>query len=301
MTLERLCKAHGWKYVEYLEVGTSDSIELRPKMTQLLREVEDEYYDAVLVVDYDRLGRGDLGEQDRIKKAFQKSDTLIITPDKIYNLNDDLDDTYADFKGLCARQELKMITKRLRQGKKIGALRGDWTNGTPPFPYVYQQYQDTFNEKGLVVHRERYVIYREFIEMALCNKSPAEIAIEFNNRGIRTPKGNLWSNTAIYRILVDETGLGRIISNKTTGDGHRIKKPNSKPVRKVPRSEWTIVENCHEAVKTQQEHDRILRLMENRKTFSPRARHQTYGLSGLIKCERCGRTHSFYVVVSSSL
>lgn len=218
MTLERLCRAHGWKYVEYLEVGTSDSIELRPKMTQLLREVEAEYYDAVLVVDYDRLGRGDLGEQDRIKKAFQKSDTLIITPDKIYNLNDDLDDTYADFKGLCARQELKMITKRLRQGKKIGALRGDWTNGTPPFPYVYQQYQDKFNKKGLVVHPERYLIYREFVELALNNKSPREIATIANNRGLRTPKGYIWHAESIYRILIDETGLGKIISNKTEGD-----------------------------------------------------------------------------------
>jgi hypothetical protein len=50
----------------------------------------------------------DLGGQDRLKKAFQKSNTLIITPDKIYDLNDDVDDTYDDFKGFLARQEYKM-------------------------------------------------------------------------------------------------------------------------------------------------------------------------------------------------
>ena len=55
-------------------------------------------YNAVCVVEYDRLGRGDLGEQDRFKKAFQKSDTLIITPDKIYDLNKDNDDTLSEKK-----------------------------------------------------------------------------------------------------------------------------------------------------------------------------------------------------------
>ena len=63
-----------------------------------MREVEEGIYDPVCVVEYDQLGRGDLGEQDRLKKEFQKSDTLIITPDKIYDLNNDNDDTFADLR-----------------------------------------------------------------------------------------------------------------------------------------------------------------------------------------------------------
>lgn len=80
MVLVELCKRHNFKYVEYIEIGTSDSINLRPKICKMLKEVEEGVYDAVCVVEYDRLGRGDLGEQDRLKKAFQKSNTFIITP-----------------------------------------------------------------------------------------------------------------------------------------------------------------------------------------------------------------------------
>lgn len=293
MVLIELCKKYNFKYVEYMEVGTSDSIDLRPKICKLLKEVEEGVYDAVCVVEYDRLGRGDLGEQDRIKKAFQKSNTFIITPDKIYDLNDDVDDTYADFKGFFARQEYKMITKRLRQGKKIGARRGQWTNGTPPFPYVYQRYKDKFNPKGIVVDDDKRPIYREMIEQALRGMAPKKIAESLNQRGLLTAKGNYWSNVTIQRLLIDETHLGKIISNKTQGDGHKNKRPNAKGYKIIPQCDWVVVENCHEAVKTQEEHDRILTLIHQRNIVPVAGRKQKHALSGLIKCAKCGHSLTF--------
>lgn len=294
MVLVELCKRYNFKYVEYIEVGTSDSIDMRPQISKLLKEVEEDVYDAVCVVEYDRLGRGDLGEQDRLKKAFQKSNTLIITPDKIYDLNDDVDDTYADFKGFFARQEYKMITKRLRQGKKIGARRGQWTNGTPPFPYVYQRYKDKFNGKGIVVDDDKYVVYRNIIELALSGLPPQRIAENLNKKGILTARSNYWSAVTIQRLLIDETHLGRIISNKTQGDGHKKKRPNAKSLKVLPKNEWVVVENCHESVKSQEEHDKVIELINSRKSISAKARHKTYAFSGLIKCAKCGHSHTFY-------
>lgn len=293
MVLIELCKRHNFKYVEYIEIGTSDSIDLRPKISKLLKEVEEGVYDAVCVVEYDRLGRGDLGEQDRIKKAFQKSNTFIITPDKIFDLNDDVDDTYADFKGFFARQEYKMITKRLRQGKKIGSRRGQWTNGKPPFPYVYQQYKEKSNPKGIVVDDDKRPIYREIIEQALKGVAPKKIAESLNQRGLLTAKGNYWSNVTIQRLLIDETHLGKIISNKTQGDGHKNKRPNAKEYQVIPQCDWVIVENCHEAVKTQEEHDRILTLIQQRNIVPVAGRKQKHALSGLIKCAKCGHSLTF--------
>lgn len=293
MVLIDLCKRHNFKYVEYMEVGTSDSIDLRPKICKLLKEVEEGVYDAVCVVEYDRLGRGDLGEQDRIKKAFQKSNTFIITPDKIFDLNDDVDDTYADFKGFFARQEYKMITKRLCQGKKIGARRGQWTNGIPPFPYVYQTYKNKVNKKGLVVDDDKLPIYRDMIEQALKGVDPKKIAENLNQRGILTSKGNYWSNVTIQRLLVDETHLGKIISNKTQGDAHKNKRSNAKPYKVIPQCDWVIVENCHEPVKTQEEHDRILSLIHQRNSVPVAGRKQKHALTGLIKCAKCGHNLTF--------
>ncbi len=288
-----MCLKNDFKYIEYAEIGTSDSIDMRPKMIQLLKDVESGIFDAVCVVDYDRLGRGDLGEQDRIKKAFQNSNTLIITPDKVYDLNNDLDDTYADFKGLFARQEYKMIVKRLRQGKKVGSRRGDWTNGSPPFPYEYERYKDKYNEKGLVVNDEHYKLYREIIGMSLNGMTPNNIAINLNQRGILTKRGNYWSGVIIQRLLLDETHLGKIISNKTRGDGHKHKKPGAKKVESIPKEEWIIIENCHIPVKTKEEHDIISDMIASRTLIPHRARKQTHTFSGLIRCAKCGHCLTF--------
>lgn len=93
-----------------------------------------------------------------------------------------------------------MITKRLRQGKKIGARRGQWTNGTPPFPYVYQRYKEKFNPKGIVVDDDRYEVYRSIIEEALNGMPPQKIAEVLNRKGILTAKSKYWSGVTIQRL-----------------------------------------------------------------------------------------------------
>lgn len=293
LMLSDICKENGWKFVEYCEIGTSDSIELRPKFQQLLREVEDGLYDAVLVVDYDRLGRGSSSDQETIQNAFKESQTLVITPQKVYDLNNDTDETYAEFHGFLARQEYKMIKKRLARGKKFGSRRGNWTNGTPPFPYEYERWGNKYNEKGLVVNDEKLIVYREIIDMALKGYTLNEIRVHLNEKGILSPRGSHWHNNTVRRLLLDETHLGKIISNKGKGDSHATKKTNAKPYQSLPKSEWIIVENCHEALKTQEEHDKIILSINARNLIGTKARARSYSLSGVLKCGVCGRGVTF--------
>ncbi|URZ03026.1 recombinase family protein [Clostridium felsineum] len=298
MVLEELCKVKGWRYTEYAEIGTSDSIDLRPQMKKLLKDVENDLFDAVVVIDFDRLSRGDGEEQARIKNALKRSETLMITPNKVYDFNIESDDMYSDFEGLMARVEYKQIKKRLCRGKKQGSRRGDWTNGTPPYPYEYKQWVDEKNgemitkKKGLVINRDKYEIYRFMIDKVLIDGiTPNSIAWDLNKRGILSPRGGRWHGHTIQRILVDETHLGKIISNKSSGDGHKIKRSkDSKDVVYYPREEWVIVENCHEAVKSQEEYDRLL-LFFARETKAPKRRtNRIFPLSGLLKCAKCGHT-----------
>ncbi|GAB6153679.1 recombinase family protein [Desulfosporosinus burensis] len=297
--LEDLCKIKGWRYTEYSEIGTSDSIDLRPKMIQLLKDIENDLFDAVVVMDMDRLSRGDGEEQARIKNVLRRSGTFIVTPNKVYDLNDDGDDMYSDFEGLMARVEYKQIKKRLKRGKKQGARRGDWTNGTPPYPYEYQEWFDEKNkemyrnEKGLVVNKEKYEIYRYILEKVIVENVPADhVAWELNRQGKPSPRNGRWHGNTIQRILLDETHLGKVISNKSAGDGHKVKRSkDSKDVVYFPRSEWVIVDNCHEAVKTVKEHERVQMFFSRVIPTTPRKQgSRIYPLSGLLKCAKCGHT-----------
>ena len=294
--LTKICKDNGWKYIEYKEIVSGDSIIMRPVFTQLLEDVKNGLFDAVCVVDIDRLGRGDLGDQDKIKKAFIQSNTYIITPQQIYNLNNDDDEFVVDMKGFIARREYKQIVKRFQQGKKIGARLGMWTNGTPPYPYEYQRYKTKYNEKGLVVNDEKLKIYRFIIDSAIKQHlTPNQIAIELNKKDILSPRNKQWSGNTVYRLLIDETHLGKIISNKHQGDGHKTKKPNSSKLINIPKDKWVIVENCHQAVKTQKEHEQILLFLNRITTMPRRTPKQILPLTDLIKCGKCGHTMGIYI------
>ena len=88
----------------YREVVSGDSIAGRPVMQQLLREVSAGDWDGVLVVEIERLARGDTQDQGMVAKAFQYSGTKIVTPMKVYDPNDEFDEEYFEFGLYMSRQ-----------------------------------------------------------------------------------------------------------------------------------------------------------------------------------------------------
>jgi len=293
--LIQLCTDNNWKYVLYEEIETGDNIAIRPVFQKLLLDINAGIYDAILVVDIDRLGRGDLEDQGIIKKAICNSNTYVVTPQQIYNLKNDDDEFIIDMKSFIARREYKQIVKRFSQGKKIGARLGMWTNGRPPYPYEYEHWKDKYNPKGLVVNEEKLEIYRYMLDSLVeKGKTPKEISVELNKKGIPSPKHKFWNSLTVYRILKDETHLGKIISNKTKGDGH--KKPNSEKFVVLPKDKWVVVEGNHEKLKSEDEHEQIL-LSFSKIKKTPRRKPNSYNitpLTGIVKCGLCGHSMGFY-------
>src|SRR5690606_25740427 len=77
-----LARQQNCNIVEILEedIISGEYISERPVMQRLLRNVDSEKVDGVLVMDIDRLGRGDMSDQGAIERAFRLSSTKIITP-----------------------------------------------------------------------------------------------------------------------------------------------------------------------------------------------------------------------------
>ena len=75
----------------YREVVSGETIEDRPKMKELLSAIENPDVKGILVVDPQRLSRGDWEDGGRILSSFRYSHTLIHTPQKTYDLNNKFD------------------------------------------------------------------------------------------------------------------------------------------------------------------------------------------------------------------
>ncbi|MCU0094335.1 recombinase family protein [Bacillus sp. OR9] len=118
------------------EVVSGEYISERPMMQKLLREVESGIADAVLVMDLDRLGRGDMVDQGTIYRVFCYSETFIITPTEIINPNDENQELTFSIKSLIAREELKTIVKRMQRGRRASAKEGKSISRVPAYGYL---------------------------------------------------------------------------------------------------------------------------------------------------------------------
>ena len=106
----------------YREIVSGETISARPVMQQLLREVEAGSWDGVLVVEVERLARGDTIDQGVVSRAFQFSDTKIITPTKTYDPDNEFDEEYFEFGLFMSSREYKTIKRRLNAGR-IGSVK----------------------------------------------------------------------------------------------------------------------------------------------------------------------------------
>ena len=278
--LVEICVTNNWRYTIYEELGTSTEIEYRPEMQTLLKDINDDLYDAVLVIDKDRLSREGTG-QALINKTLMDNDCLIVTPNKIYDLNNENDILMTEVEDLFARIEYRTISKRFRRGKRRGAKMGNWVNGTPPFPYKYNP-----ETKGLDVDEEKRKWFRFMVDQFFAGKPFFEIAWELNKQGVKTQRNGNWHENSVRRLLLSEVHLGRIIFNKTEGSGHKNKKTKELVIK--PREEWIIKENCQEALKSFDVHDKILATLASRRKIPKSSVQIKLPLAGLIKCGKCG-------------
>ena len=144
--LEEYANIHGL-YIEhiYQEVVTGETIEDRPQMKLLLKDVEANKWAGVLVMEVQRLARGDTEDQGIVAKTFKYSNTKIITPSKIYNPNNDEDEEYFEFGLFMSRREYKAITKRQQRGRIASVYEGKYVGSIAPFGYKRKKLE---NSKG---------------------------------------------------------------------------------------------------------------------------------------------------------
>ena len=119
----------------YREIVSGETIAARPVMQQLLAEVEQGMWDGVLVMEVERLARGDTVDQGIVAQTFKFSDTQIITPLKDYKPNDEFDEEYFEFGLFMSRREYKTINRRLQRGRLASVKEGKYVGSHKPFGY----------------------------------------------------------------------------------------------------------------------------------------------------------------------
>ena len=272
----------------YEEVVSGDGLFVRPEMIRLLSAIEQNKYEGVLCVDIDRLGRVDTKDRGIILDTFKTHDTKIITPRKIYDLNNDIDEFSTEIEMLLARQELKKITQRMQAGIRR-TLEDGYHVGEPPYGYrrTYVNRRPTLevNEKEAAVIRKIFDMYvNEHIGSWI-------IAETINSMGYKTRKNTAFSRNTIRFILQNETYIGKIIWNKRK---HIKKKKPTDKHRSVlnPKESWIIADGVHEPIIDEETFYKAQEIRKTRSHPPANTGEIKNPFAGLIRCKNCGQLMS---------
>lgn len=280
----------------YYEVVSGESIAARPEVQQMLEEVGSGMWAGVLVVDLERLARGNGADQAYISQVFQFSGTKIITPMKDYDPSNEYDEEYFEFGLFMSRREYKTIKRRLIRGRDSSASEGKYINSIAPYGYERAKLP---GEKGFTLkpHPEEADVVKKIFELYLHNAGTKMIANYLNDHNIPTRHGDLWTYSTISNIVTNPIYMGKI----RRGWSKQYKTIENGTVKKhIKRAKeygtYTVYDGLHDPLISE---ETFLKVQEIRTEKKPSARVRDEfelqnAFAGLMFCAIChkrvGRT-----------
>lgn len=283
----------------YREVVSGETIASRPVMQQVLSEVEQGRWAGVLVMEVERLARGDTMDQGLVAQTFKYSDTKIITPMKTYDPTNEFDEEYFEFGLFMSRREYKVINRRLQRGRVASVKEGKYVANQPPYGYVRKKIE---NGKGytLEAHPDQADVVRMIFHLYTVGELQKDgtykrlgislIVRRLNALNIVPQKGGKWVVASVRDILLNPVYVGKIrwnwrpavkkISNGQIG----IERPRSKA------EDCIIVDGLHDGIVEQDLFDAAQKNISHNSIRPIGERHTVKNpLAGLVVCGKCGR------------
>lgn len=268
----------------YEEVVSGESIAARPEMQKLLAAVRKRKYSAVLCMDIDRLGRGGMQDQGAILDAFRETDTLIITPDKTYDLSNEQDEMLTEFKSFMSRQEYKIIRKRMRRGLMQTIEAGGYV-ANPPYGYrpckvgKLPSLEIVPEEADFIRH-----IYKRYQE----GVGATTIAEELNALGSVPRRNGHWTRSTVRVVLRNPTYKGMVAWNRVKRNKPGTEAYEKQHAQYMKEDDWILVPGKHPAIIPPDEWARVQEIRVAKHIPSKKTGKTTNPLAGLMICSKCG-------------
>ena len=203
-----------------------------------------------------------------------------------------------------SRKSGSVLREKIRRGEFIGAFAS----------YGYRK--DPADGHRIVVDPEAAGVVREIFRRKLEGQGDTAITRWLNAAGVPSPgcyryqKGIIldkrfarykpWLVQSVKDILRNEVYLGRMVQGRRRSEFYA-----GRPDKRLPRDEWTVVENTHEPIISREDFDAVQAICVERNA-AYRARLGKYDhlgkreniLKGLVYCSDCGRTMVRYKQVS---
>lgn len=255
----------------YKEIVTGENLQARPQARAMLEAVSNGEYDGVVVVELERLSRGNQIDQVEILDTFKYSKTKIYTLNKIYDLSSDneFDEEFFEFGLFMSRREYKTIKRRLIRGKKQAQQEGYYIGSSLPYGFGKVR-----GDRGYILtpNEETPIVQMIFNKFVYENYSLADLRHFLDGSGIKPQRSEHWNGIVIKNILKNKCYIGYINYNSRSKRTQQCYKGKHEPIIDIHTFEMAQQKLAISSHKL------------NRKNTLQNP------LASLVKCSRCGAT-----------
>lgn len=244
---------------EYVDDGYSGKHYDRPGIKRLLNDVRAGKVYGILVKDISRFGRNHIENGDYIEKIFPLLNVRFIAINNEYDSKNGLGLTPepgVTFENLIYDFYSEDTSKKVKHALLVRRQSGKYLAAFAAFGYE----KDKRDHNHLVIDQKAAAVVAFIFSKYAETKVKAEVARILNEEGIPTPqeymnlKGlhyswryketeKLWTGSIVGKILRNQTYAGNSVVRKT-----EVSKVGTDIRKRIPRDEWQIVPNTHEAI-----------------------------------------------------
>lgn len=268
----------------YREVASSESIDDREELLKVFARIESQNIRGVLVVDPQRLTRGDLSECGRVISEFRYTSTLVVTLRDTFDLTNKRDRKYFQDDLLNGAAYQDYAKEVLRRGRENAVKRGCFIMQNAPYGYdkvkIGKDHTLEPNENADIVR----MVFEWYVNEGI---SWYRMAQRLEEMGVPAPKGGKWHKEVLSRVVRNQHYIGKVVFNSRPTVTVIENGEQKKRRMKAAPEDCIIAEGKHPAIIDLDLWERAQEKVRN----TPRLRNGeelSNVLAGLLRCSSCG-------------
>lgn len=281
-----------FQYEYYVDDGYTGRNFNRPSFQRMIADIEAGKVGCVITKDLSRLGRNYIEAGSYIEIFFPKHNVrYIAVTDGVDSLTrQEMDIT--PFKNILNDMYSRDISKKVLAGRMTRSRQGKFCGGQPPLGLMRDP-----DEKGhLIIDPETAPVIRRIFELALDGLGCMRIAKQLMDDKVPITRVKANTECGVNYYSWGSARISHILRNPFYKGAHLVCRTHQKGIRSntydiIPREDWEVIENCHEAIVTPEEWEQVQEIIDRRPTIMKGNACPFYNLfHGIIYCTTCGKS-----------
>ena len=279
-------------YEYYVDDGYTGRNFNRPSFQRMIADIEAGKVKCVITKDLSRLGRNYIEAGSYIEVFFPRHNVRYIAiTDGVDSLNrQEMDIT--PFKNILNDLYSRDISKKVLAGWMARSRQGKFLGGPTPYGLM----RDPNDHGHLIIDPETAPTVKLVFDLALNGYGTMKIAKHLLEHKIPITRTKAPVESEVRYFSWGSSVISKMLRNPVYKGDHVVCKCHQKAIRSntvnlIPRDQWEIIENCHEAIVSREQWDRVQKLIDRRPPIMQGNSCPFYNLfHGLVYCATCGKS-----------